>query len=803
MLRRPTVRPKSHREVLSIANCRRIVEPTGLARLVGVLFIFAGVVLGHGEFLIASNGQARCRILVQPGATEAEKWAATKLARTLHQITGGEFEISEGSNAPSASVIVVGPGPLAAESFPEVDLAKAGSEECVMRLKGDKLLLAGGRPRGTVYAMSRFLQEQCGVRWWTPWATRLPKRPTLQLAELNKTEKPAFEYRAPYWTAGFDPRWKALNGANGESGGCSPQFGGCILYKGFCHTFNALVPAEKYFADHPEWFSLVNGQRTTNRAQLCLANPRLRDFVVERVKEWLRESPEAQIVSVTQNDWNGWCECPECKALDDAEESHAGTMLTFANYIAEKIEPEFPNVAVDTFAYTYTRKPPKTLHARPNVIVRLCSIECNFREPLTDPSNAAFADDIRRWSKICSRLYIWDYVTDFRNYVHPHPNWFSLGPNIRFFQDNGVKGVFEEGAYAGYGAEMSEMRNWVLAQLLWDPRQDDRALIREFLEGYYGREAARPIQDYFSLMYNASRGVFIGCFLNKDQLPHLNRETLSEAERLWQQAEKAAANDPELLLRVRQGHLSVRYAFLKNWNRLRRECWEQNATWPFNEPRDKIVKEFREVCAGVPGKDWTKVTSLNERGLTVDDFLRNAPLGRINANTPLPPPRLADAPMPADLTNVDAKACIDLQDNVAALSQPGKLADIFPDKAASDQRAVRMPGDHKEWAFRIHGDKLPERALHGKWNVYAVVRAKPVSMCPPGTPIFAVGVYDNLTRKPVAELNAVAGDSAQDYHSYLLGPVEFNKHRDIWISPPANPEIKAVWVDRVYLVPAS
>ena len=66
-------------------------------------------------------------------------------------------------------------------------------------------------------------------------------------------------------------------------------------------------------------------------------------------------------------------------------------MIALVNYIAEKIEPEFPNVAVDTLAYQYTRKPPRTLRPRPNVIVRLCSIECNFREPLDHPSNAGFA----------------------------------------------------------------------------------------------------------------------------------------------------------------------------------------------------------------------------------------------------------------------------------------------------------------------------------------------------------------------------------------------------------------------------
>lgn len=218
------------------------------------------------------------------------------------------------------------------------------------------------------------------------------------------------------------------------------------------------MPPEEHFAGHPEWFSLLKGKRTADRAQLCLTNPKLRDFMVGRVKSWLRESPGAGIISVSQNDWYGACECADCKALDDAEGSHAGTMLAFVNYVAEQIEPEFPHVAVDTLAYQYTRKPPKTIRPRASVIVRLCSIECNFREPLDHPSNAAFADDIRGWEKICQRLYIWDYTTDFAHYVQPHPNWFTLDANLRFFAAHNVRGVFEQGAYQSHGSEMSELR---------------------------------------------------------------------------------------------------------------------------------------------------------------------------------------------------------------------------------------------------------------------------------------------------------------------------------------------------------
>lgn len=568
--------------------------------------------------ILAEKGVAQAVIVTDPAATPTERYAAQELAATLQQITGATFEVQTNITAP-AHAILVGNGTAAQKLFPDVPFAQLGQEECLIRTKSNHLLLAGGRPRGTLYAVSQFLQEECGVRWWTPWASRIPVQPTLRVADLNRREAPAFEYREPFWFPAFDVDWQWRNSCNGANPGIPVAKGGHISYQGFVHTFYSLVPPDKYFAEHPEWFSLIDGKRTSANAQLCLTNPKLRDFVVQQVKERLRAMPEANIISVSQNDCFNPCQCPDCQALDTAEGSHAATMIDFVNYVADQIAPEFPHVAVDTLAYQYTRHPPKTLRPRPNVIVRLCSIECNFHVPLDAPPNAKFAEDIRGWSKLTDRLYVWDYVTDFAHYVQPFPNWFALGPNLRFFQEHHVKGVFEEGAYQSNGSEMSEMRAWVLAQLLWNPHQDDRALIREFLEGYYG-PAARPIGQYLVLLDQAAQDYNLTCYTPTDAA-FLHFQTLAEAEKLWQQAEAAVASHPELLARVRQGHLSVRYVWLSRWDALRQECAAAHAAWPLPESKQQVVAEWREVAQGVPDKPWTKVTLLSEGGRTPEQFL--------------------------------------------------------------------------------------------------------------------------------------------------------------------------------------
>jgi hypothetical protein len=617
------------------------------------LFLLVAFAITTRAFTIAENGRARCVIVREIGAPLPERNAVAELAGTLEAITGAKFEIVERAPAKGEPAILVGSGPVVQELFPELQIERFGPEEIVMKTRGDVLLLGGGRPRGVLYAVNRFLQEQCGVRWWTPWATNMPVTTTLKVGELNLREKPAFEYREPYWYPAFDTRWAVRNCVNGQSGRIPAEWGDCIRYKGFVHTFYPLVPTTN-FAAHPEWFSEIKGRRTTNHAQLCLTNPKLRDFVVGRVKEWLRKS-EARIVSVSQNDWQGWCECAECKAVDDREGSHAGTMIDFVNHVAEKIEPEFPQVAMDTLAYQYTRKPPRMVKPRANVIVRLCSIECNFREPLTHESNAKFADDIRGWEKICDRLYIWDYTTDFAHYVQPHPNWFVLGDNLRFFQAHHVRGVFEQGAYQSHGSEMAEMRAWVLAQLLWNPQQDDRKLIREFLDGYYGTNAAPFIWKYFELMHEASHGHNLTCYSGTDA-PFLRFKQMVEAEKLWHAAEgeARAGGDSEHQARLALGRLPLTYVWLRRSAALRAERVALGAQSPLvnrelnaalrrgvPDPdidmlylhsverrladsvaaRARLMWEFRTICLGVHDKPWTKVTLLSEGGLTPAKFL--------------------------------------------------------------------------------------------------------------------------------------------------------------------------------------
>lgn len=754
----------------------------------------------EGQMTIVEGGKARCVIVISPGATEAENYAAEALAATLREITGVEIPVQQhAENAPN-SAIVVGPGALAVEHFPRVDLTRFGREELVISVVGRKMLLAGGRPRGTLYAVFRFLHLQCGVRWWTPWATTIPRRTRLRIAPMELREVPAFEARDPFWFHAFDEEWAVRNGSNSHHSRLTERTGGKVIYSGFVHTYYPLVPPERHFMEHPEWYSLIGGVRKTEGGQLCTTNPDLRAFIAQRVRRRLRDNPEASIVSVSQNDWHGACECERCRALDDAQGSHSATALALANYVGEAIKDEFPEVAVDTLAYQYTRKAPKDLRPLPNVIVRLCSIECNFAAPLENKSNSAFADDIRDWSRLSNRLYVWDYTTNFAHYILPHPNWFVLGPNVRFFHRHGVKGLFEQGAYQSTGAEMAELRGWLLAQLLWDPFQDDRKLIDEFLDGYYGKPSARYIRRYMRLMADAAKGEYVPCY-TQPSAKFLSLNNLIQAEKLWQQAEAAARDNSDLLWRVKLGHLPVRYTFLARWTQLRRERLRTNAEWPLNASRKAVADEWLAVATGPGPKGWSPVTHINEGGVTPAAFIKQFEIDPPEPVIASAPKRLRKSAPPEEAKSLKVGDWVDAQDNLASLWNTGEGAEVQSDPTASDGAAVWMPGSHHEWAFQIPLDRV-KPALSGRWHVYVAVRVKHSPGADANARAFTAGVYDTNARVSRGDIAKTIGDVSSGYRTYRLATVDAHKALYVWVAPPANQAVESVWVDRVFFVRA-
>ena len=420
----------------------------------------------------------------------------------LAEVTGATLPIVSEDRAPADRPrIVLGDSRLTRKLLAEFNPDKLQPDAIVIRTVGSDLVLAGHPRRGTLYAVYTFLEDVVGVRWWTATERHLPRRPTLAIPRLDVTYAPKLIDRATRYLQlsdgcfvsheGLDERTRREMGIfsarlrlNGHDHWSIPaEYGGPDTLLGWVHTFheiNPLLPPAKYFKAHPEWYSLIKGKRRHKYAQLCLTNDAMRKELTRNALERLRRTPNPTIISVSQNDWPGRCQCEKCRAIEEQEGSPAGLIIRFVNQVAEDIEKEFPDVLVETLAYRYTRRPPKHARPRHNVLVRLCSIECSFARPIeTGERNARFREDLEGWSRIAPQLYIWDYVANFRALLIPHPNLHVLAPNLRYFIRNKAIGVFEQGDSGSRTGDFVRLRAWLLAHLLWNPDADENQLIDE------------------------------------------------------------------------------------------------------------------------------------------------------------------------------------------------------------------------------------------------------------------------------------------------------------------------------------
>ena len=453
------------------------------------------------EYSLFEDGKTDYQIVVGNDASESEQWAATELQKYLKEISGASFEIVADDVETTDKEIIIGYNKHAQELLgSDFKNPESTDESFFYRNINSKIVVLGGKQRGTMYAVFAFLENVFGVRWYTPEVTVVPKREKHLFDYLNHHEKPSLQVRNDFYYEAFDPTWAAHNKINGAMG-FREQHGDIEGYWSV-HTFYPLMPPAEFFDEHPEYYSLIDGKRIHEDAQLCLTNPEVLEIITERLKKTMKENPSNLIYSVSQNDWRNPCQCNHCQKIVAEEGSEAGVMIWFVNQVADGIREDFPDKYVGTLAYQYTRKPPKNIVPRDNVVIRLCSIECCFSHDFKNcPENQEFLRDLEGWSAISPHLYIWDYVVNFSHYIMPYPNFKVLKPNIKTFIDNKSIGIMEQAAYQSRGGEFAELRAYVISKILWDAGCNVDKVVDDFMYGYYGR-SGQFIRAYFDLLHN-------------------------------------------------------------------------------------------------------------------------------------------------------------------------------------------------------------------------------------------------------------------------------------------------------------
>ena len=527
---------------------------------------------------LARNGVSEYQIVVSPLASPSEKRAAEELKSYVEACTGvalpstdlgieivsGEALIPENVFSDDTPMIVLGCGPVAAMLGIEPSPEELGEQGYVIRTVSPHLVIAGTPAAGTMYGVYDFLEKTLGVRWYAPGVTKTPAVAELPLPEVDELVAPSFQWRQTSYTwPGGDADFLAHVRANSGGGGADHPFGIQHNHDGRCHSYFRYVSPGEFFAEHPEYFSDIGGVRREFETQLCLTNPEVFDIVAERMLARMAESPGARQHNFSQMDWYNYCECGPCTEINEQYGGAGGTQFWFVNKLAERTAEVFPDKLIGTLAYIYTEEPPKDVDMHPNVAVWLCHMfpSCDSHPIATCPLNADYKRRALAWSEKCQHLYIWHYITDFAHYYNPFPNFRAMAADMRFYRDIGVEGVYQQAmGHSGGGGEFSLLRPYYGMQLLRDPDQDPEAILRDFLEGYYGA-AWQPIYEYVTLLHDKveNENIHMHLYTNPAQ-GYLPDEVIAKAMALFDQAEAAVASDAELLERVRVARMPLTYA---------------------------------------------------------------------------------------------------------------------------------------------------------------------------------------------------------------------------------------------------
>ncbi|MBL7134485.1 MAG: DUF4838 domain-containing protein, partial [Phycisphaerae bacterium] len=310
-------------------------------------------------------------------ATDLQRSPASDLQEYVRKITGALLPIADDTQTPEGSLVLVGKSRLTREMG--IDLSPPEGDSFLVKAVPGRLVLAGHdarllpadpyrrAKRGTANAVSAFIQDYCGVRWFMPGKLGevVPRRRTLRVPQIDKQETP---YRV-FSEGSFSGSPWAWRNSFGHSAFISPTG---------CHLWSVMIPPEKYFKSHPEWFALIDGKRTQGdrrHAYLCTSNKEMWAEALRNLKALY--APGYEMVVLCQVDGYRRCQCQACEAMDEYRingwylpGTPADRVWVFHDFLARGIQEAYPKRKLIILAYGPTGEVPRRLARLPsNVIV--------------------------------------------------------------------------------------------------------------------------------------------------------------------------------------------------------------------------------------------------------------------------------------------------------------------------------------------------------------------------------------------------------------------------------------------------
>jgi hypothetical protein len=622
--------------------------------LVPTCGLFALVLGGCASAVVRAEGGKSDVVIVQSAQpTEAEAFAAQELADFVRRSTGAAPPIVKEIDFAGGKAMYVGQTEFAASQ--KIDFGKLGAEEWVIRSAKGSLILCGGRPRGTLYAVYEFLEKCMGVRFLDAYTEHVPSMTRWVLpAGLAIQGSPAFSRREICMVVGgsgsqeflrFQVRRKINGFANafwsaGAKYGYSMRFGS--PYSTHTHSlYTKDLPEAR-----PEYYAMLeNGRRTGpgSDGQVCMSHPEVRKFFAAKLREYIKQDrdkivqaksgePYPTLYSLVPNDNTNKCVCPECTARAKKYGAYTGVVLEFINAVAEDIARDYPDIQIVAGAYTFYVDIPRGIRPRDNVIIYLAQLGSEFNSlpkrdtlrSMTHPINQKPRKVLEDWGAISKMLGTHDYWTAWSQpFQWPQANIHGLAQTLKLYYRCGMRHFFVEDELFGSRVHnFVDLQFYMAARLLQDPGQDEEKLIAEFMDLYYG-PAALPMKRllaYIERRQEEEPGTLAS--VPPAARKYFDRAFFIETDAMISEAEKAVANAPKQLANIRQERLALDETMLYLWESL-------NSPKPLPFKRDELLGRLKQNYEAAYRKygGWGETFKKDDDARL--EYLRNMP--------PIPP----------------------------------------------------------------------------------------------------------------------------------------------------------------------
>jgi len=627
--------------------------------IVGIVLIMTSTI--NGEIHITDQlGQAQPlkRIVVGKDTLPSERFAAEELAKYLKQITGTDVPIApKVVHDDRAGTIFVGYDSIPQDMTVEIVAKERASGKfqatfnagrfkvrdllALNRIKMDgyvivtldsMVFICGKGTRGTLYGVYDLL-ESLGCRWWTMWEQDIPKVWQLVIPCMDTWSEPDFERRELTFKIDHSEKyahWAVKMHFNAvypkedseESFYTNnTRLGGLYWRSRGGHSFGKdLMPAEKWFKEHPEYFALIpgRGRRGMKRSpsQVCFSNPDVAEIMAKDLNAYLDANPKVTSYHLSARDNDDHCQCKKCLELGNSTDR----IIYLVNKVARGAWKKHPNITFQTYLYGPSWNPPKKQQLDPRVVAEFCTHWPYCHVHSVGNVNCTMNIEARAyfygWRRLAPTMHCYAYYTVFAyGDLIPFSNYEAITQDIPWYFYRGVNGMKWQ-CEGECNMLIRPLDNYLIAKLLWNANADSQAISNEFIEGYY-RVAAPAMQKFFDMLRSRSKlGTDQVIITYRPPWRHLlDMDVVNRGRSILEKAYQAAGDNAELVKRIDMQ--KMRIVYLENI--IRQYHFEKNhiAHHPTLNELELLAKKYGAL-------DWT-ITPFgfgkNRQGRTIRDYL--------------------------------------------------------------------------------------------------------------------------------------------------------------------------------------